>query len=87
LFGQIGTNLYVAAFCNGAGNTSGTMAGKLVAELSAGRSSELLADQMGLPSPQWLPPGFLRGFFVNWKIAAAGRRLKNVYAVARAPAP
>jgi glycine/D-amino acid oxidase-like deaminating enzyme len=87
LFGQIGANLYVAAFCNGAGNTSGTMAGKLVAELSAGRTSELLADQMGLPRPQWLPPGFVRGFFVNWKIAAASRRRKNVYAAARAPAP
>lgn len=86
LFGQVGTNLYVAAFCNGAGNTSGTMAGKLIAELSAGRTSEILADQMGLPRPRWLPPNFVRGFFVNWQIAAANRQLKKVYAAAPAAA-
>ena len=86
LFGQIETNLYVAAFCNGAGNTSGTMAGKLMAALSAGRASDLLSDQMGLPRPRWLPPDLVRGFFVNWQIATANRQLEKVYASVRAAA-
>jgi glycine/D-amino acid oxidase-like deaminating enzyme len=85
-FGRIDTNLFAAAFCNGAGNTSGTMAGKLLAELSAGRTSELLSDQKGLPQPRWLPPDFVCGFFVNWQIASANRQLEKVYGATRTAA-
>ncbi|MEE9597639.1 MAG: FAD-binding oxidoreductase [Acidiferrobacterales bacterium] len=84
IFGGVEKNLYVAAFCNGAGNTLGTMAGKLLAELSDGRESDLLADQMGLPQPRRLPPDFVCRFFVNRKIAAANRQLEKVYAAVRA---
>jgi glycine/D-amino acid oxidase-like deaminating enzyme len=80
IFGQIEKNVYVAAFCNGAGNTSGTMAGRLLAELSTGQASDLLSDQMSLPAPRWLPPDFVCGFFVDRRIAAANRRLKRIYA-------
>ena len=80
VFGEFGKNLFVSAFCNGAGNTSGTIAGRLLAELSAGKSSDLLSDQLSLPPPRWVPPDPICGFFVNRDIAAADRRLATVYA-------
>jgi glycine/D-amino acid oxidase-like deaminating enzyme len=79
VFGELAAGVFVSAFCNGAGNTSGTMAGILLAELSAGRSSDLLSDQLRLPPPRWLPPDPLCGFFVNREIAKADRRLAAVY--------
>ena len=80
VFGELGKNVFVSAFCNGAGNTFGTMAGILLAELSAGQSSDLLTDQLSLPPPRWVPPDPLCGIFVNREIAAADRRLAAVYA-------
>jgi glycine/D-amino acid oxidase-like deaminating enzyme len=80
VFGELGQNVFVSAFCNGAGNTSGTMAGKLLAELSAGQSSDLLSDQMGLPPPRWAPPDPVSRIFVNREIAAENRKIKKIYA-------
>ena len=78
VFGELEENVFVSAFCNGAGNTSGTMAGKLLADLCADRSSDLLCDQMSLPSPRWVPPDVICGFFVNRQIAAENRKLEKV---------
>ena len=80
LFGELSPGLFVAAFCNGAGNTSGTAAGKLLAELAAGECSDLLTDQMSLPQPTRLPPDFLSGLVVRRRIAQAKRRLNQLYA-------
>ncbi|MEO1104389.1 MAG: FAD-binding oxidoreductase, partial [Pseudomonadota bacterium] len=87
LFGEQGPGLFVAAFCNGAGNTAGTAAGKLLAELAAGEQSDLLVDQMSLPRPARLPPDFVNGFVVRHRIAQARRRLERLYASVDHPSP
>ncbi len=87
LFGEQAPGLFVAAFCNGAGNTAGTAAGKLLAELAAGEESDLLADQMSLPSPTRLPPDFVNGFVVRHRIAQAKRRLERLYTAVDHPSP
>lgn len=87
LFGEQEPGLFVAAFCNGAGNTAGTAAGKLLAELAAGEQGDLLADQMSLPRPARLPPDFVNGFVVRHRIAQAKRRLERLYASVDHPSP
>ena len=83
VFGRAAPNVYVAAFCNGAGNTSGTMAGTLLADLSAGRDSDLLADQTSLPGPRWVPPDLVSRLIVALRFAAAHRRLDKACASVR----
>ncbi len=82
LFGAPEPGLFVAAFCNGAGNTAGTMAGRLLAELSAGEESELLGLQHGLPHPSRLPPTLLLRPIVEQRIAEAEQARERLYAAA-----
>ncbi len=82
LFGETEPGLFVAAFCNGAGNTAGTMAGRLLAELSAGEESDLLADQLSLPAPSRLPPALLLRPIVEQRIAEAEQARERLYAAA-----
>ena len=84
IFGEIEPGLYVAGFCNGAGNSLGTASGRLLAELSAGVDSQLLADQLTLPQPGRLPPERLCRPFVQQRIASAERRRASLYAAAAA---
>ncbi|MEO1190168.1 MAG: FAD-dependent oxidoreductase [Pseudomonadota bacterium] len=76
VFGKLRANLYAAAFCNGAGNCSGTIAGRLLAEQSLGHDSELLRDQCTLPPPRRMPPRFLAALAARQQIAQADRRLR-----------
>ncbi len=73
LFGELRKDLFVTAFCNGAGNTCGTSAGMLLAEFSAGLTSELLDHQLSLPQPAWVPPDWLLRFFVEREIKRSVR--------------
>lgn len=55
-FGRLGPDGAAAAGFTGAGIAAGTTAGRLLADLVIGVDSDLLADQMALPGPRWLPP-------------------------------
>ncbi len=61
IFGAVGNRLWASIGCNGAGVSRGTMAGVLLADLVAGRDSDLLRDQQRVPAPGWMPPEPLRG--------------------------
>ncbi len=75
LFGRLDRGLWASAACNGVyGMSGGTMAGILIADLIAGKSSDLLSDQLEIPKPSWLPPEpFLSALFrlKNSALAAA----------------
>lgn len=73
LFGELANGVFLSACCNGAGNTLGTASGKLLAELGAGLRTPLLADQMAIPQPSWVPPKFVLRHFVNRQLSAAAK--------------
>ncbi|MEQ8666099.1 MAG: FAD-dependent oxidoreductase [Rhodospirillales bacterium] len=79
VFGRMDDGVYVSAFCNGAGNTAGSSAGRLLAELDFGRESDLLADQLSLPQPTWVPPDFLLAPYVSREIARTTKALRRIY--------
>jgi len=66
-FGQLASNVWVAACQNGIGVTKGTISGLLAADLACGRDNPLIADMQSLGEPEKLPPA---------PIAAIGARTK-----------
>ena len=64
-FGKVGSNIYAAAFCNGAGVTSGTSAGTALADLAEGQDGQSLNDLMKQPKPNFVPPAWILKHFVN----------------------
>ena len=55
-FGQLGQNLWSTAGFTAAGIAMGHAAGRLLADLGAGRENPLLDDALGLPKATWMPP-------------------------------
>lgn len=72
--GQIQPGLYAAVGCNGAGVIKGTIHGKLLGELLAGRRSPMLDDLAAFERPNWLPPDPLRRIGVMIAIARQARQ-------------
>ncbi|MGI9354707.1 MAG: NAD(P)/FAD-dependent oxidoreductase [Rhizobiaceae bacterium] len=66
-FGQLSSNVWVAACQNGIGVTKGTISGLLAADLASGRDNPLIADMQSLGEPVKLPPA---------PLAALGARAK-----------
>ncbi len=66
-FGQLASNVWVAACQNGIGVTKGTISGLLAADLACGRDNPLIADMQSLGNPEQLPPA---------PLAAIGSRMK-----------
>lgn len=58
LWGRIAPGLYVSAGCNGGGIVKGTLFGRLLADLAAGRSTPDIPALFGTPA--WMPPEPLR---------------------------
>ncbi|QCP49048.1 FAD-binding oxidoreductase [Trinickia violacea] len=55
-FGELRPNMFVSVGCNGAGVLKGTVFGKLLGELVAGKESQDLLDVLTMDKPSWLPP-------------------------------
>ncbi len=55
-FGQLAPNVYGALCCNGLGITRGTATGKLLADMIAGESNELIDFLVASPGPNKTPP-------------------------------
>jgi len=65
IFGRIDENIWGSIACNGANVAKGTNAGGLLADYIVGAESDLLRDQLSLPTPAWLPPDPILGYFVK----------------------
>jgi len=72
--GQVQPGLYASVGCNGAGVIKGTIYGRLLGELIAGRRSAMLDDLESFEKPNWLPPDPLRRLGVLGAIALQERR-------------
>ncbi|MGE8611826.1 MAG: NAD(P)/FAD-dependent oxidoreductase [Achromobacter veterisilvae] len=72
--GQIRPGLYAAVGCNGAGVIKGTIHGKLLGELMAGKRSPMLDDLEAFERPNWLPPDPLRRIGVMIAIASQAKK-------------
>jgi glycine/D-amino acid oxidase-like deaminating enzyme len=68
-FGQLGRGLFATAGFTGAGIAMGTTAGRLLADLAAGVSSEPLSHIRRLPNPTWMPPEPFRSIGGRWLTA------------------
>lgn len=68
VFGEVRTGVWASIGCNGANVARGTMSGSLLADLMVGQDSALLRDQQRVPSPAWMPPEPVRGFFARRRI-------------------
>jgi len=55
-FGQLAPNVYGALFCNGLGITRGTVTGRLLADMIAGKRHELIDFLLSSSGPNRLPP-------------------------------
>lgn len=64
-FGQLAANVYGALCCNGLGITRGTATGKLLADMIAGESNELINFLKTSPGPNKTPPEPLLSIGVN----------------------
>ncbi len=70
-WGQIASNVWLAACQNAIGVTKGTISGLLAADLACGRDNPLIADMAGMGSPTDLPPRILTEigsrFRIKWE--------------------
>lgn len=76
VFGELGRNIYGAAFCNGTGVSRGTAFGKAVAELSLGRSSRSIDILARRTAPSRAYPDLVTSagvrFVTGWRFKRAG---------------
>ncbi len=79
IFDRIDDGIFVTGFCNGAHNTKGTSAGRLLAECASGVDSPLLQDQRKVPSPVMLPPAPFVRLGAEWRIHTMMRVQKAAY--------
>lgn len=78
-FGRIDDGIFVTSFCNGAHNTKGTSAGRLLADYASGIDSPLLQDQFKVPAPVMLPPRPFVQLGAEWRIRKMMRTQKAAY--------
>jgi glycine/D-amino acid oxidase-like deaminating enzyme len=75
--GKLADNVWAHVCQNGVGVAKGTIGGKLLADMIAGATSDLLTDMLAYPRPQKNPPrpflDLAATVMVNWEQRKAGR--------------
>ena len=79
IFDRVDDGIFVTSFCNGAHNTKGTAAGRLLAEYASGIESPLLQDQLKVPDPVILPPRPFVKLGAEWRIRQMMRVQREAY--------
>lgn len=74
VFGELGRNIYGAAFCNGTGVSRGTAFGKAIAELANGKQSRTIEILSSRSTPSRAYPRIITSFGVNY---VTGKRFKE----------
>ena len=77
VFGELGDNVYGAAFCNGTGVARGTAFGKAVAELASGRTSRAIDILKSRASPGRTYPRLVTALGVRAVTALRFRQAGN----------
>jgi len=79
VWGELGPNIYGAAFCNGTGVSRGTAFGKAVAELAMGRSSPVIDILKRKTPPSRAYPELITqtgvNFVTGWRFRQAGEEV------------
>ena len=79
VFGEVQSNVYSAAVCQGLGTTRSTLYGMLIADKICAKSNPMLDSIERAPEPSWMPPRVLNNIgvpaYLKWVHWRAGSDL------------